>query len=77
MTTPVKSYLDYDHPSQISDDSSLTEKQKTEFLNSWAVEEEAIARANGEGMSNPARPPKLRRVRKALAEVEAEKETKE
>lgn len=69
MTKFQKSYRDYDHPDDILNDVSLSKDMKIEFLKCWAVDEEALSRANSDGMGIPTRPSKLRYVRKALAKL--------
>ena len=45
-------YEQYDHPSEIRDDASLTHTQKMSMLEAWAEDARARTKAASEGMTD-------------------------
>lgn len=67
-------YENYNHPSEIRDDASLTHTEKMSMLETWAEDAEALAIAASEGMTDQegSNTPLLADVRSALEDIKNE-----
>ncbi len=63
----------YQSPSEIVADEALTHAEKVELLESWRDDKEAYMRATDEGMPGKDRAEMLRKIEKALLELEKKK----
>jgi hypothetical protein len=61
----------YDAPEDILHDEGLGRDEKTRLLQAWRDDKKAYMRASGEGMEGDDRADLLKRIKKALASLQA------